>query len=136
MPGGPAFDSTQSYIAFAVVKFIGYSAVTNYFNHRHPDAYANPLLFGLTRTLLGMSLGAIVGLAGLVQMELALVVFLAGLIPFRIFEWYLTLRFFYRRSVEFKENLPVNIIVGVFWSFILDIPAIIGFIATGGFWIC
>jgi hypothetical protein len=28
MPAGPVFDSTQSYIAFAAVKFIGYTAAT------------------------------------------------------------------------------------------------------------
>jgi hypothetical protein len=136
MPGGPAFDSTQSYVAFAVVKFVGYSISAIYFNTRYPDARANPLLFGLTRTILGMLLGAVVGFLGLVALELAVFIFLLGLIPFRVFEWYLTLRLFFHKSENFKSSLASDIGVGIGCSFALDIPAIIGFVATGGFWIC
>lgn len=136
MPGGPVFDSTQSYIAFAAVKFVGYSLSTIYFNTRYADARANPFLFGFTRTLLGMLLGAVVGFLGLIALELAIFVFLLGLIPFRVFEWYLTLRLFFHKSENFKSSVVPDIGVGIGCSFALDIPAIIGFIATGGFWIC
>ena len=136
MPGEPIFDEPQSYIALAVVKFVGYTASAYFFNTHYGDRNANPILFGATRTALGMLLGAAVGFAGLITLNLAFVVFLFGLIPFRIFEWYLTLWIFYRKSSNYSESLVTNIVLGIFWSFALDIPAIIGFIATGGFWIC
>lgn len=136
MPAGLSFDVTQSYIAFAAVKFIGYSASTFYFNRRYPEHKANPLLFGTARTLLGMSLGAIVGLLGLVHFELAFVAFIVALIPFRIVEWYLTLKYFYGVSSRFKDSKVNDISAGIGWSFVLDVPALIGFLATGGLWIC
>ncbi len=83
-----------------------------------------------------MLLGAAAGLLGLVTFELAFMVFLLGLIPFRIFEWYITLRLFYGKSASFKDSVASMTALGIVWSFILDVPAIIGFIATGGFWIC
>lgn len=136
MPGGPIFDEPQSYVALVVVKFVGYACSAYFFNARYSDSNANPFLFGAARTVLGMLLGAAVGFAGLITLELALLVFLVGLIPFRIFEWYLTLWIFYRKSSNYKASLVTNIVLGIVWSFALDIPAIIGFIATGGFWIC
>lgn len=137
MPGGFAFDSTQSYVTFAVIKLIGYTVSTSYFNKRYSDVDANPLLFGLTRTLLGMLLGAVVGGVGLVTFQLAFWVFIICLVPFRIFEWYVTLRFFYGKSKDFNKSIINNeVIAGIAWSFLLDIPAIFGFIANGGFWIC
>ena len=136
MPGGPVFDSTQSYIVFAAVKFVGYTISTLFFNGRFSDVRANPFLFGVTRTLLGMLLGAAAGLLGLIALELAFVVFLLGLIPFRIFEWYITLRLVYGKSATFKDSVAAMTALGLVWSFVLDVPAIIGFIATGGFWIC
>ncbi|MFT3742844.1 MAG: hypothetical protein QM785_00995 [Pyrinomonadaceae bacterium] len=136
MPGGPVFDAPQSYVAFALVKLVGYSVSALFFNARYADSRANPILFGVARTALGMLLGAAVGFAGLIEFELALVVFLSGLIPFRIFEWFLTLWFFYRRSENFQGTMASHITLGIVWSFVLDIPAIIGFIATGGYWIC
>lgn len=93
-------------------------------------------MFGLTRTVIGMLLGAAVGFAGLISFELALFVFMLGLIPFRIFEWYLTLWFFYRNSENFRGSRTESIVIGIMLSFVLDIPAIFGFLATGGFWIC
>ena len=136
MPGGLTFDSTQSYVAFAVVKFVGYGLSAVYFNKRYSDRVANPFLFGIARTILGMSVGAIVGLAGLIKLELAVVVFIWALIPFRIGEWFLTLWLFYRQGEKFASRVWTDVFVGVLFSFILDVPAILGFLATGGLWIC
>lgn len=136
MPAGLEFDSAQSYAAFALVKFVGYSLSALFFNARYPDAKANPLLFGVTRTLLGMLLGAAAGLAGLVALELTTIVFLFGLVPFRIFEWLSTLWLFYRRDARFNGTVWQNTALGILWSFVLDIPAIFGFLVTRGFWIC
>jgi len=136
MPGGIAFDSAQSYAAFAAIKFVGYSLSTLYFNRRFVTSDANPIVFGLTRTALGMSVGAIAGLIGLIEMEMALLFFMTALIPFRIGEWLLMLWLFYRKAENFRVRLADTIALAVVWSFILDLPAAIGYIATGGFWIC
>jgi hypothetical protein len=136
MPGGLAFDSTQSYIAFGVVKFVGYSLAGLYLKTQYPDSKANFLVVGLTRTLIGMMFGAAVGIIGFWALNLAFYVFLLGLIPVRILEWLLLLRIFFHRQADDKPKLLKNAALGVLWSFILDIPAIFGFIVTGGFWIC
>ena len=83
-----------------------------------------------------MSLGAVVGLAGLVTMELAIVTFMAALIPFRIVEWLITLKLFYSKSDRYKGSLTNNVLLGVALSFAFDIPAAVGFLASGGLWIC
>ncbi len=136
MPGGLDLDATQSYAAFAAVKLVGYSASTIIFNQRSPDTKANPVLFGITRTLLGMLLGAAVGIAGLVTLELAFWVFLFALVPFRLFEWFATLWLFFRKSVEFRNQVGGNVAIGTAISFGLDLPAAVGFLITGGLWIC
>jgi hypothetical protein len=136
MPGGLTFDSTQSYVAFAAIKFVGYSASAFFFNKRFIAPDANPVVFGLTRTILGMSVGAVAGLIGLVEIELAMLFFMLALIPFRIGEWFLTLWLFYRKSENFRGRLADCVALAVVWSFILDVPAAIGFLATGGLWIC
>jgi len=136
MPGGLTFDSTQSYIVFGAIKFVGYSLAARYLKTSYPDSNANVLLVGLTRTLIGMFFGAIVGMIGFWAFEVAFLVFLLGLLPVRILEWWILLRIFFDRKDEDKRKLGNNIALGVVWSFVLDIPAIFGFIVTGGFWIC
>lgn len=136
MPGGLAFDSAQSYVAFAAIKFVGYSIAGLYLSSKHPTAGTNPLLFGLARTILGMLFGAVLGFIGLWTFELALIFFLVFLIPFRFLEWWIVLKIFFSRAFEQKYQMSNYTAVGVVWSFALDIPAILGFIATGGFWIC
>jgi hypothetical protein len=83
-----------------------------------------------------MMFGAVVGIIGFWALNLAFYIFLLGLIPVRILEWLLLLRIFFLRQTDDKAKLLKNVALGVLWSFILDIPAIFGFIVTGGFWIC
>lgn len=136
MPGGLALDSTQSYIAFSVVKLVGYSLFALYLNTKYSKSNWNFLLVGVTRTLLGMLFGVVVGIVGFWALELALTIFLVALIPVRFLEWWILLRMFYDRKAEDKNKLWEHVALGVLCSFVLDIPAIFGFIVTGGFWIC
>ena len=136
MPAGPGFTSVTGYMGFAVVKYVGYTASGLIFNKYYRDKRANIFVFGLVRTVIGMSLGAVVGLAGLVTMELAIVTFMAALIPFRIVEWLITLKLFYSKSDRYKGSLTNNVLLGVALSFAFDIPAAVGFLASGGLWIC
>jgi hypothetical protein len=78
----------------------------------------------------------VVGLTGLVALQLAVVTFLAALIPFRIVEWLVTLKLFYGASDRYPGSLMNNVPLGVALSFAFDIPAAIGFLMTGGLWIC
>jgi hypothetical protein len=136
MPGGLAFDSTQSYVVFSGIKLVGYSLYALYLNSKYTSPNPNFLLVGVSRTLLGMLFGAVVGIIGFWALNMAVVFFLLALIPFRILEWSITMRAFYYNENYKREDFWKNIISGIICSFILDIPAILGFVATGGFWIC
>lgn len=136
MPGGPAFDSVQSYVAFGAIKFVGYSLFALYLKRDYPESNANTLVVGLTRTIIGMLFGAVAGLIGFWALEAALLFFLLGLVPVRFLEWYLLIRLFFDRKGELKTENVTNMALGVAVSFALDLPAIFGFIITGGFWIC
>ena len=136
MPGGITFDATQSYIAFSAIKLIGYSVAGLYLSRQYSNSESNFLIVGLFRTLLGVVFGVTVGIIGFWALDVALMVFLIGLIPIRFFEWWLTIRLFFDRNMENKRKLYNNSGIGIAWSFVLDIPAIFGFLATGGLWIC
>ena len=136
MPGGLDIHATQSYIAFGVIKYAGYSLSTLYLNHRYPDQPARPFIFGLFRTGLGILLGIIVGFIGLTYLQLALTLFIFGLLPIRLFEWWVTIRTFYRKSSKYPASLKNDLPLGVAYSFVLDAPALFGFLMTGGLWIC
>ena len=102
MPGGLDPTSLTGYVGFAAVKYVGYSISGAIFNNYYPDKKANLFLFGLVRTGIGIALGAVVGLIALVKLDIALYIFLLGLIPFRIAEWLVTLRFVLRQERGFQ----------------------------------
>jgi len=136
MPGGITFDGTTSYIAFTAIKLVGYSWFGWYLDRLYSKSGLNFVLVGVSRTLLGMLFGAAVGLLGLITFELAMPFFLFGLLPVRIIEWWIILRVYYDRKGQDKERMRKYVGQGLAWSFVLDIPAIFGFLATGGLWIC
>jgi hypothetical protein len=63
-------------------------------------------------------------------------VYIVGLIPVRIFEWWLIIRWFYGAPEGGIAEMKTPIILGVVCSFALDIPAIIGVVYAASFWIC
>ena len=136
MPGGPVLDNPESYVAFVAIKLVGYSVAAVVLNKHFEGTPRNPLIVGTVRTLIGMVFGAIVGIVGFWQLDLAVSFFLFALVPVRILEWWIVLRLFYWADEPNRNKFPYAIALACVWSFILDIPAIIGFIATGGFWIC
>ena len=136
MPGGITFDGTTSYIAFTAIKLVGYSWFGWYLDRLYSKSGLNFVLVGVSRTLLGMLFGAAVGLLGLITFELAMPFFLFGLLPVRIIEWWIILRVYYDRKGQDKERMRKYVGQGLAWTFVLDIPAIFGFLATGGLWIC
>ena len=64
------------------------------------------------------------------------VLYLAGLLPVRIAEWWLLIWLFYDRKLREPAKGWRMVGLGTIWSYVLDAPAIAGFIATAGFWVC
>jgi hypothetical protein len=62
--------------------------------------------------------------------------YLAGLLPVRIAEWWLLIWLFYDRKLREPAKGWRMVGLGTIWSYVLDAPAIAGFIATAGFWVC
>jgi hypothetical protein len=67
---------------------------------------------------------------------LGILICLVALVPIRLLEWWIIIRVFYDRNTHQREKDWRYVWYGTGWSFLLDIPAIIGLFSTGGFWIC
>ena len=138
MPGGLS-NPVQGYLVFSAVKLGGYTLAGWYLNRRYSSTTAHFALVGVTRTIIGMVFGAGLALLAFPFFQfggLGILIYLVGLIPVRLVEWWIVIWFFYDRSLQTKQKDWRYVGLGSAWSFALDIPALIGFIATGGFWIC
>ena len=138
MPGGLSNPIT-GYLAFSAVKLAGYSLAGWYLNKRYPEATANFLVVGIARAVIGMVFGAVLGLLALPFVfagGLGILLYIVGLIPVRLLEWWIIIGYFYDSSMQTKSKDWRYAGIGTAWSFALDIPAVIGFFATGGLWIC
>ena len=138
MLGGFSSEPT-GLIVFATIKLIGYSAFAFYLNRLFPDSAKNFLLVGCARTVIGLAFGSVLTLIGFVATMLAgpigIILYILVLIPVRFLEWSIVVNGMYkikRTDPNWKEAIGA----GIIWSFILDVPALIGFFSTGGFWIC
>jgi hypothetical protein len=135
MPGGGTFLGIAY---FAAVKFAGYSAAGHFINRSGKTPRPNPLVFGGVRTALGVAAG--IGYALLLS-ELSVtnkeLTFYVGLIPVRFLEWLLVLWLFYGNVPETGKRRMLYVVLGVIWSYMLDLPAVVtAFALPGGFWIC
>lgn len=136
MPGGLS-NPVQGYLALGAVKLAGYSLAGWYLNRRYPAATAHFAVVGIARTVIGVVFGAALGLLPLFLFGTwGILVYIFGLIPVRLVEWWIIIRLFYDRSMQMKRKDWRYAGLGTAWSFALDIPALVGFVATGGFWIC
>lgn len=99
-----------------------------------------PMLVGLLRTLIGISIGTLYWrmtdpLIGAYHGQGILLIEL-GLFPIRVLEWWLLLRIAYDPRLH-RGSTCWNIVAqGIGVSFLLDIPAVFGFCITGGVSIC
>lgn len=139
MPGGIS-NPVQGYLAFSAVKLAGYTLAGWYLNRRYSNATAHFALVGLTRTIIGIVFGAALALATYFPISLfgiaGILVYILGLIPVRLLEWWIIIFIFYDRSMQSMPKDWRFAALGTAWSFALDIPALIGLVATAGFWIC
>lgn len=70
---------------------------------------------------------------------LGVLIYVLGLIPIRVLEWWIILKIFYQDDTEQKitwDDAKASITFGVICSFILDVPALMGFVYAADFWIC
>ncbi len=138
-----AFDNEiTGYLGFCAVKFVGYSiaarVISRFF---YPNVTRGAFTIGGARTLIGMISGA--GYYGLYQAKGAMMLgygpqsYWAGLFPVRFLEWCFLIWLFYDRKFENKPKFCRVALLGTAWSYVCDIPAVIGYFMTGGvFVIC
>ncbi len=139
MPGGIE-NPVLGYATFAAIKLVGYSAMTYAMARAYKKPGSTFLLAGITRTLIGLVVGAIYGLVMITLLNIAPTavapLFVTGLFFLRLGEWGLLIWLFFDRPLTEKSKDILWIILGTVLSFFLDAPAFIGAIVTAGVWIC
>jgi hypothetical protein len=138
-------DPVLGYATFCAIKFAGYSAAGHCLSMQY-DRDISSWKAGAVRTLIGMAAGAAYFGAWNVLDPSAFragagynsfrYLYLAGLLPVRIAEWWLLIWLFYDRALAQPAKGWRMVGLGTVWSYVLDAPAIAGFIATAGFWVC
>lgn len=131
MPAG-IDNPTIGYIAFCGVKLVGYTMAAHWLSSLHRREEHSAWVIGGVRTAIGIVVGAIYYLL----CPLPGVAYLAGLFPIRLAEWWFLLWLFYRPRDEKESFDSPAIIVGTVWSYLLDLPATLGLLVTGGFSVC
>jgi len=146
MPAGIS-NPGLGYATFCAIKFAGYTAAAHFLSKSYNRDDLASWKVGAVRTLIGMAAGAVYffalwflfdrtahppgGMFGGVP-----TLYLAGLLPVRIAEWWLLIWLFYDRALSQPAKGWRMVGLCTIWSYVLDAPAIAGFFATAGFWIC
>ena len=133
---------------FAAVKLVGYSAYAAILNRTETISQAScripaPWKSGLVRTGIGVAVGTAVGLSfwkllpsgGWLEAHGG-AVFLWGLVPVRVLEWYSFFWLLYRNCHLRGSNIAVFIVLGIVTSFLLDVVGMFTMFGLGGVWIC
>lgn len=130
-------DPIIGYAIFATIKALGYwgfswrltamyrkARTTSSVSEHVPKRISNPLLLGLARTAIGMTIGATYWLA----VEDANPTIPLFILPFiRVIEWWLIIWLFCDRNFRHQWLGWRMVFEGVLVSFLLDIPAMLGF---------
>jgi len=135
MPIGPS--PTVGLIAYGTIKFIGYSLFGRKLNQWYKKTSIYPILFGAARTLLG----AAVGIGSLYLLNRSTsdsgILFFVLLIPIRFFELFFIVYLFYETKNFSLKRISQYSVVGIIWSFVLDVPVIMSLLVIpGGVWVC
>jgi hypothetical protein len=141
MPAGPG---PVGFVAFAGVKFVGYTLAALALKKAFKRPDTNIFKVALARTGIGLVAGAIFGgiwiLAATGEGKaagFASGLFFALLIPVRIAEWCLLIHLFFDKGLVDRNKDTKYAAFGVIWSFVLDAIGIFSaFVVPGGFWIC
>ena len=142
----PAGQGVVGYIAFAGVKFAGYTLAAFALKKAYPSAGTSTIKVGLARTGIGIVAGALFGGIWLLLSTrfedswpdwMAGSVFFGLLIPIRLAEWSLLIHLFFDRGLVQRAKDLKCAAYGSLWSFVLDAIGIVAaFVVPGGFWIC
>jgi hypothetical protein len=142
----PASAGAVGYVAFAGVKFVGYTMAALALKKAYKSASAGTIKVGLARTVIGLVAGALFGgIWLLLSMRfenkwpdwMAGLVFFGVLIPIRLAEWSLLIHLFFDRGLVQRARDLEYAAYGSLWSFALDAIGIVSaFVVPGGFWIC
>jgi hypothetical protein len=132
------------YVTFCGLKAVGYTAAAPLISRMLGRDNVNPYAVGATRTLIGMAAGIVLyGMAGMVRAAAGPTVryhfgplSVVALILMRIAEWWLLIWLFYRQRPCSRGRDWLVVLLGILWSFILDVPATIGWLIVGGFYVC
>jgi hypothetical protein len=122
------------YITFCAIKLVGYTLVSKKIGGDYPESQRPVAAVGATRTLIGMGVGALYSQMFLGQISVP--VYWALLFPIRMLEWGFVIWLFYDRQARQPQRGFFAALFGTVWSYILDVPAVIGFVVTGGISIC
>ncbi len=134
MPGG--LTEPLGLLAFPAIKAAGYTAFAIYLNRVFPNNPRNIFAVGFSRMLLGLGFGTLLAFLSF-PFGIGVLIYIAGLIPIRILEWWILIKGFYSfdRPLE-RSELVKPVTLGVLTSFLLDIPALTGLVYAADFWIC
>lgn len=143
MPGGISHPGL-GYATFCAIKFAGYTAAAHVMSMSYNRDDLASWKVGAVRTLIGMAAGAayygmwhVLGASAFrTGGDSFPFLYLAGLLPVRLAEWWLLIFLFYDRKLREVAKGWRMVGLGTIWSYVLDAPAIAGFIATAGVWVC
>lgn len=131
------------YLAFTAVKAVGYTGAAFFINWKL-QSNALALKVGFLRLLIGMFFG--VGVWGAIWLfgefdihsgsKFIVFAYIALLAPVRFVEWHILFNMFYKNGYFVSQRKFLWLLVGTVFSYILDIPAAIGWFQTSGFWVC
>jgi hypothetical protein len=134
-------NPVAGYLAFCAIKAVGYTAAGAVISRVYEREDRNALVVGATRTLIGMAVGAAIYAYQHIEATYGVNIFdsmakaIAGLAVLRLMEWWLLLLLFYDRRISSRRGWCV-VCGGTVWSFVLDVPAVLGYIVAAGVWIC
>ena len=141
MPMGVNYDFGTHYFVFGGIKLAGYTAFSFYVRNIYaplrkdnPQSASAAVAAGIGRTAIGLAFG--LTLAVWLKHDLESQNFLISLIPLRAVEWALWAWLFFDHKCEHRKPFLQAIGFGIVTSFVLDIPAGLGWLLTGGMWIC
>ena len=147
MPAGP---TELGFVYFATVKLVGYTAfckwvITPQLTYA-ADSLPNPpsaWKAGAARTLIGVGIGVVLGLAFWRVPYFANHdfydngIFFLMLLPVRIGEWWLLLRWIYRDFPLGGGRRAAIIAEGIVASFMLELVGVFtALVVPGGMWVC
>ena len=116
-------------LIFSIIKYAGYFFFFKMFNTN--ENYVNPFLASLIRLVVGLIIGFVILYSFNAGREGILDVYFSATFIGRMIIWYSLLRILYKR-IE-RKRLFWGVLSGVVLSYILDIPALMGFwFITGG----